>query len=321
MPVDSDALTVVLRRHRRRSSEGRSARDFCRRSNQRSWRSFASETASVLAGRPAQIIWTPPFLRAFGGADAHPARAAGQGPRQLLRHHAATGVLDRRAGRDRCRARTTDDSAEDPDHPRGHARPLPPAGLVEPIESLAERSSARGVFAEGWAVYVTQVMMDVGYAADDPALMLAHWKHFLRACTNTLMDIRIHSGSMTEEEAMSMMVDGGFQERSEASESGAWPLSSTQLVLLLPRWAGTTELEREARRRAGNGFVCRPFLELVISHGRHRCRSSATSCSAEASHHRIHDLEGLPAATPRYRVRALIPNRCRCGRGKCRPIS
>ena len=28
-----------------------------------------------------------------------------------------------------------------------------------------------------------------------------------------------------------------------------------------------TELEREARRRAGDGFVWRPFLESVISHG------------------------------------------------------
>ena len=28
-----------------------------------------------------------------------------------------------------------------------------------------------------------------------------------------------------------------------------------------------TELEREARRRAGDGFEWRPFLESVISHG------------------------------------------------------
>ncbi len=65
-------------------------------------------------------------------------------------------------------------------------------------------------------MYVTQVMMDAGYADGDPALMLAHWKYFLRACTNTLMDIRIHTGSMTEAEAMALMVDGGFQEQSEA---------------------------------------------------------------------------------------------------------
>jgi uncharacterized protein (DUF885 family) len=69
-------------------------------------------------------------------------------------------------------------------------------------DSLARSVFGSGVFAEGWAVYVTQVMMDVGYRADDPAQMLAHWKYFLRACTNTLMDIRIHTGTMTEEEAM-----------------------------------------------------------------------------------------------------------------------
>jgi len=32
------------------------------------------------------------------------------------------------------------------------------------------------VFLEGWAVYVNAVMMDLGFKADDPALMLIHWK-------------------------------------------------------------------------------------------------------------------------------------------------
>src|SRR5699024_9784633 len=102
------------------------------------------------------------------------------------------------------------------------------------------------VFAEGWAVYVTQVMMDVGYADGDPALLLAHWKYYLRAVTNTLMDIRIHTGDMSEDEAMSMMVDGGFQERTEASEK--WNrarLSSTQLCSYFLGGAEMTELERE----------------------------------------------------------------------------
>src|SRR3546814_11225073 len=40
--------------------------------------------------------------------------------------------------------------------------------------SLVRAIFQSGVFAEGWAVYVTQVMMDVGYGADDPALMLVH---------------------------------------------------------------------------------------------------------------------------------------------------
>src|SRR5438045_7197772 len=68
-----------------------------------------------------------------------------------------------------------------------------------------------GVYAEGWAVYVTQVMMDLGYGADDPGLMLPHWEFYLRAVTNAIIDVKIHAGSMTEDEAVSLMVDGGFQ--------------------------------------------------------------------------------------------------------------
>src|SRR5687768_18596026 len=93
-------------------------------------------------------------------------------------------------------------------------------------------------------------MMDVGYGADDPALMLAHWKYFLRAATNTLMDIRIHTGTMTEDEAMALMVEGGFQEQSEASEKWSRArLSSTQLCSYYLGSVEMTELEKEARRR------------------------------------------------------------------------
>ena len=44
------------------------------------------------------------------------------------------------------------------------------------------------MFAEGWAVYVTQVMMDLGFADDDPALLLNHWKFYLGAMTNAIID-------------------------------------------------------------------------------------------------------------------------------------
>src|SRR6185369_6046585 len=58
-----------------------------------------------------------------------------------------------------------------------------------------------GVFAEGWAVYVTQVMMDFGFAENDPALLLCHWKYYLRCVANVLIDIGIHTQGMTEDEA------------------------------------------------------------------------------------------------------------------------
>ena len=106
------------------------------------------------------------------------------------------------------------------------------------------------MFAEGWAVYVTQVMMDVGYGADDPALLLTHWKFYLRAVINAIIDVRIHTQDMTEDEAVALMVEGGFQEESEARNK--WNrarLTSTQLSTYFVGSLEMWDIELEARRR------------------------------------------------------------------------
>jgi uncharacterized protein (DUF885 family) len=73
---------------------------------------------------------------------------------------------------------------------------------------------------------------------------------------------------MTEDEAMALMVEGGFQERSEATEKWSRArLSSTQLCEYYLGSVEMTELEDESRRRAEDAFAWRPFLESVISHG------------------------------------------------------
>jgi uncharacterized protein (DUF885 family) len=138
-------------------------------------------------------------------------------------------------------------------------------------DSVVRGIFGSGVFAEGWAVYVTQVMMDVGYGSEDPALMLVHLKFYLRSITNTLMDLRIHAGSMDEAQAMELMVEGGFQEEGEATNK--WDrarLSSTQLCEYFLGSIGMHDLEADARRRAAERnqeFVYRPFLESVLAHG------------------------------------------------------
>jgi uncharacterized protein (DUF885 family) len=113
--------------------------------------------------------------------------------------------------------------------------------------------------------------MDLGYGADDPALMLVHWKFYLRSVTNTLVDLGIHAGTMDEAEAMHLMVDGGFQEEGEAAAK--WDRARLTSTQLCEYFLGSVEmqgLEREARRRAeadGQAFVYRPFLESVLAHG------------------------------------------------------
>ena len=146
-----------------------------------------------------------------------------------------------------------------------------------------------GVYAEGWAVYVTQVMMDEGYGSDDPALLLTHWKFYLRSIVNALIDVGIHADGMSEGEAVALMVDGGFQEEAAArAKYDRARLTSTQLATYFVGSLAFWDLEDEVRRReaiaAGSpeaipaprvvggygetpGFIYRRHLEACLVHG------------------------------------------------------
>jgi uncharacterized protein (DUF885 family) len=244
--------------------------DFCRAETGRIEAFIRERDLIGLPEEPMQIVWTPKFLRAFGGAMLIP---PGPLDRGLDSFFAITPMPDdwsderresylREQNMRQLRLLTVHEAVP------GHFLQL---AYANRSTSLVRAIFWSGVFAEGWAVYITQVMMDAGYGADDPALMLVHWKFYLRSITNTLMDLRIHAGSMTEAEAMELMVTGGFQEEGEAVNK--WDrarLSSTQLCEYFLGSVGMTALEAEARRRAdedGREFVYRPFLESLLGHG------------------------------------------------------
>ncbi|HJP71685.1 MAG TPA: DUF885 domain-containing protein, partial [Candidatus Limnocylindria bacterium] len=218
MPDDPDQLTRrVLDAIGQDHPKADELLDFCSAEHARILEFVRERDLIGLPDEPLQIIWTPPFLRAFGGAMLIPPGPLDKGldsffaitpPPESWSDEQVESMLRENNGR-ALKILTIHEATP------GHYLQL---AWSNRCDSLPRAIFGSGVFAEGWAVYVTQVMMDVGYADADPALMLAHWKYFLRAVTNTLMDIRIHRGTMAEAEAMTLMVEGGFQERSEATE-------------------------------------------------------------------------------------------------------
>ncbi len=229
-----------------------------------------------LAEEPLEIQWTPVFLRAFGGAMLTSPGPLDKGQKAFF---AITPMPDDwtdeqresnlREDNDRMLRLLTIHEAVPGHYLQGvYANRCP---------SLVRAIFGSGLFAEGWAVYVTQVMMDAGYGADDPALLLTHWKFYLRSITNAIIDARIHCDGMTGDEAIALMVDGGFQEEAEArAKFDRARLSSTQLSTY---FAGSMEMwaiEREVRRRAaiaaGDPARCR---RRARAGGRRRVRRDA----------------------------------------------
>ena len=265
--------------------------DFCREENARIEAFCAERDLIGLADEPLEIQWTPVFLRAFGGAMLTSPGPLDKGQKAFF---AITPMPDDwtdeqresnlREDNDRMLRLLTIHEAVPGHYLQGvYANRCP---------SLVRAVFASGLFAEGWAVYVTQVMMDAGYGADDPALLLTHWKFYLRSITNAIIDARIHTAGMTGDEAVELMVQGGFQEEAEArAKFDRARLSSTQLSTYfagsLEMWAIEQEVRRRAAIASGDprgagavpeprvvggfgetpGFSYRPHLESVLAHG------------------------------------------------------
>ena len=58
--------------------------------------------------------------------------------------------------------------------------------------SLIRQVLSSGMFAEGWAVYTEQMMLDQGYGNGDLALRLHQLKFYLRAVINAILDHKMH---------------------------------------------------------------------------------------------------------------------------------
>jgi uncharacterized protein (DUF885 family) len=85
-----------------------------------------------------------------------------------------------------------------------------------------------GSFVEGWAVYAEQLMAENGYGG--PEVHMQQLKMRLRTIINAILDQKIHTDNMSEQDAIALMTNEGFQEEGEAV--GKWKraqLSSTQL--------------------------------------------------------------------------------------------
>ena len=134
--------------------------------------------------------------------------------------------------------------------------------------SLVRKILSSGTFAEGWAVYTEQMMLDQGYGDGDLSLRLHQLKFYQRAVINAILDNKMHCANMTDEEAMKLLVERGFQTEAEAvGKIQRAKQSSTQLSTYFVGRMAFYNLRQDVERKHGDTFVLAKFHEDVLSHG------------------------------------------------------
>jgi uncharacterized protein (DUF885 family) len=134
--------------------------------------------------------------------------------------------------------------------------------------SLIRRVLFSGVFAEGWAVYTEQMMLDQGYGGGDLALRLNQLKWYLRAVANAVLDYKMHCAGMTDEEALKFLVNRAFQSEGEAvGKIIRAKQSSCQLSTYFVGRTAFYRLRQQIEREMGEQFDLGRFHEAVLDHG------------------------------------------------------
>ena len=135
------------------------------------------------------------------------------------------------------------------------------------------RAFARsGVFIEGWAVYSEELLVDNGYAPFDDktsalALRLQQLKMQARLTINAILDVRVHTAEMTEQEGLDLMMNRGFQEEGEAI--GKWRralLTAGQLPTYFVGYRAVSEIVADLRVLHPD-WSDRQIHDLVLAYG------------------------------------------------------
>jgi uncharacterized protein (DUF885 family) len=117
-------------------------------------------------------------------------------------------------------------------------------------------------------LYAEQLMVNSGYNDNDPRQKLIALKWLLRSVTNALMDQAIHVDGMSQEEAMDLMVEGGFQEEREAAMK--WvraQLSVAQLSTYMVGYLEHIDLQAEVEEIWGEDYTARKYHDMLLSYG------------------------------------------------------
>jgi uncharacterized protein (DUF885 family) len=148
----------------------------------------------------------------------------------------------------------------------GHYVQLEIANQVQPkSRRLLRNIFGNGPYVEGWALYTQQMMSEEGFMNNSVELRLTMMKQLLRSIANAILDIRLQTLGMTDQQALDLMVNDTFQEKEEAvGKLQRAQLSSCQLPMYFIGWRGWLDTREAYRKEKGAAFQLSQFQDAAL---------------------------------------------------------
>lgn len=141
------------------------------------------------------------------------------------------------------------------------------ASALEPkSRRLLRTVFGNSAYMAGWGEYATQLAIDAGYLDHSPELALLFAKEQLRVTLNAVLDVRLHTLEMSDEEALDAMRRGAFEDTEESAEElQAAKLTSCERAAAFIGWAKW--LRARADYQAQHGGTAAEFHNAALKQG------------------------------------------------------
>jgi uncharacterized protein (DUF885 family) len=122
-------------------------------------------------------------------------------------------------------------------------------------------------FVEGWGMYSEQMMREQGFD-DGPEFRLALSTDAIWRACRIILDVRMHRGEVSIEEATEFLVEHtGFERPNAAAEARRYTTTPTYVLSYLLGKVLILGLRDEERRRLGRAFSLRGFHDALLWSG------------------------------------------------------
>jgi uncharacterized protein (DUF885 family) len=123
-------------------------------------------------------------------------------------------------------------------------------------------------YEEGWGEYGVKEMEDAGYANHDPRFVLMVEKIRLRVIANAILDIRMQSRNMTDQEALDLMENKAFQTAAEAQgKLRRVKLTAGQLITYYVGYHQWINMRNDIQQQQGGAFSLKRFNDTALDEG------------------------------------------------------
>ncbi|MFO7981091.1 MAG: DUF885 family protein [Candidatus Aminicenantes bacterium] len=143
-----------------------------------------------------------------------------------------------------------------------------PAYLSLENASLPQKLYPNRALISGWPLFVEEMMALSGINNYDLRVRLHQLKMKLKAAIDFMLDLQIHQGGMTKEQAVNYMTRMGFQSKMEAEINwerivlmpleAAYPYVGYQAIL---------DMEENYKKIKGDTYSRKEFLQEILSYG------------------------------------------------------